>query len=170
MKTDALNPVTHPFVLSRTFNTSRERLWKAWTERDHLMQWFGPKGFTMPLAKMDFRPSGSFLYCLTSPDGKEMWGKFSYREIVAPEKMVFINSFSNKEGGITRHPFSATWPLETLSKISFTEKAGQSTVTVEWVPLNASEEERETFDGAHDGMRAGWSGTFEQLAAYLAKL
>jgi uncharacterized protein YndB with AHSA1/START domain len=40
-----------PFVISRTFDGPRERLWKAWTERDRLMQWFGPKGFTMPVAK-----------------------------------------------------------------------------------------------------------------------
>jgi len=34
-----------PFVISRTFGVSREILWKAWTERERLMQWFGPKGF-----------------------------------------------------------------------------------------------------------------------------
>ena len=49
-----------PFVISCTFDASRDRVWKAWTERERLMQWFGPKGFTMPTANLDFRPGGIF--------------------------------------------------------------------------------------------------------------
>src|SRR3954465_11026908 len=101
-----------PFVTSRTFDAPRELVWKAWSERARLMEWFGPKGFKMPAAKLDFRPGGSFHYCLEAPNGQEMWGKFVYREIVSPEKIVLVNSFSDEAGGITRHPMSATWPLE----------------------------------------------------------
>src|SRR3954468_8958418 len=78
---------SRPFVMSRTFDAPRELLWKAWSERARLMEWFGPKGFKMPAAKMDFRPGGSFHYCVASPDGNEMWGKFVYCEIVSPEKI-----------------------------------------------------------------------------------
>ena len=170
MTNPAEQTAIRPFVLSRTFDASREQMWKAWTERAQLMQWFGPKGFTMPAAKMDFRPGGSFHYCLQSPDGKEMWGKFNYREISAPERIVLVNSFSDEAGGITRHPFSPTWPLQLLSTFTMTEHDGKTTATVEWVPIDPTPEERETFDGAHDGMRQGWGGTFDQLAAYLATL
>ena len=170
MTNPAEQTAIRPFVLSRTFDASREQMWKAWTERTQLMQWFGPKGFTMPAAKMDFRPGGSFHYCLQSPDGKEMWGKFTYREISAPERIVLVNSFSDEAGGVTRHPFSSTWPLQMLSTFTMTEHEGKTTATVEWVPIDPTPEERETFDGAHDGMRQGWGGTFDQLAAYLATL
>jgi len=170
MTNPAEQTALRPFVLSRTFDASREQMWKAWTERTQLMQWFGPKGFTMPAAKMDFRPGGSFHYCLQSPDGKEMWGKFTYREISAPERIVLVNSFSDEAGGVTRHPFSSTWPLQMLSTFTMTEHEGKTTATVEWVPIDPTPEERETFDGAHDGMRQGWGGTFDQLAAYLATL
>ena len=71
-----------PFVISRTFDAPRKKVWQAWTERERLMQWFGPKGFTMPVAKVDFRPGGTCHSCLRSPEGHEMWGKFIYREIV----------------------------------------------------------------------------------------
>src|SRR4029453_1504223 len=84
-----------PFVLTRTFDASGEQMWKAWTERERLMQWFSPKGFQMAAAKLDFRPGGSFHYCLRSQDGHEMWGKFLYREIAPPEKIVLVNSFSD---------------------------------------------------------------------------
>ena len=157
-----------PFIISRTFDAPRELVWKAWSERRRLMAWFGPKGFTMPAAKMDFRPGGSFHYCMASPDGKEMWGKFVYREIAMPEKIVLVNSFSDEDGGITRHPMSATWPLEMLSTFTLAEENGRTTTTVHWVPWNATEEECKTVDAAHEGMKQGWAGTFDQLAAYLA--
>ena len=158
-----------PFVISRSFDAPRESIWKAWSERWRLMEWFGPKGFKMPAAKLDFRPGGSFHYCLASPDGHEMWGKFVYREIAAPEKIVLVNFFSDESGGVMRHPMSATWPLETLSTFTLSEENGRTTATIEWTPLNATDEEIATFNGAHEGMKQGWAGTFDQLAAYLAK-
>jgi len=160
---------SRPFVITRVFNAPRDRVWKAWTERKQLMQWFGPKGFTMPAAKLDFRPGGSFHYCLCAPDGREMWGKFVYREIVEPERIVLVNSFSDENGGLTRHPFSASWPLEMLSRTTLADEGSKTRVTVEWSPLNPTEDERKTFDGAHEGMKQGWSGTFEQLTDYLGK-
>jgi uncharacterized protein YndB with AHSA1/START domain len=158
-----------PFVISRTFDAPRELVWKAWTERKRLMEWFGPKGLTMPAAKMELWPGGTFHYCLCSPDGNEMWGKFTYRQIVAPERLVLVSSFSDEDGGITRHPLSPTWPLEMLSTTTLVERGGKTILTIECSPLDPTEEERQTFDGSHDNMNAGWSGTFEQLAEYLAK-
>lgn len=133
------------------------------------MQWFGPAGVTIATAKMDFRPGGSFHYCMRTPDGKEMWGKFVYREIIASRKIVLVNSFSDANGGLTRHPLSATWPLEMLSTTTFADVDGKTRLTIEWAPLNPTDEERKTFDSSHDGMRQGWSGTFGQLTGYLAK-
>ena len=161
--------LVQPFVITHTFDAPRELVWKAWTEREHLMKWFGPEGFKMPAAKLDFRPGGIFHYCLCAPDGKEMWGKFVFREIIAPEKIVLVNSFSDEDGGLTRHPFSPAWPLEMLTTTTFAGHEGKTVLTIEWVPLDATAEERQAFDGARDGMTQGWTGTFRQLAAYLAK-
>jgi uncharacterized protein YndB with AHSA1/START domain len=163
-------PAPRLFVISRTFDAPREHVWKAWSERARLMEWFSPKGFKMPAAKLDFRPGGSFHYCLEAPNGQEMWGKFTYREIVSPEKIVLVNSFSDEAGGITRHPMNATWPLEMLSTFMLTEENGRATATIHWTPLNATEEETKTFNAAHDGMKQGWTGTFDQLDAYLVKM
>jgi uncharacterized protein YndB with AHSA1/START domain len=169
MNTTINHPAVRPFVISHIFAAPRDRVWKAWTEREQLMQWFGPKGVTISAAKLDFRPGGVFHYCMRMPDGKEMWGRFVYREIVAPEKIVLVNSFSDAHGGITRHPFSPTWPLEMLSTSRFNEDGGKTRLTIEWTPLNPTDEERKMFDSSHAGMTQGWTGTFEQLAAYLAK-
>jgi uncharacterized protein YndB with AHSA1/START domain len=56
-----------------------------------------------------------------------------------------------------------------LSTITFTEEKGRTMVTIRWLPVRPTEAERKTFEGAHDGMKQGWSGTFDQLADHLAK-
>lgn len=160
---------TDDFVLSRTFDASRDLVWKSWTEVDRLKQWWGPKGFKIIAAKLDLKPGGIFHYGMRGPDGNEMWGKFTYREIKAPERLVFVVAFSDKKGGMTRHPMMPRWPQETLSTITFADKGGKTEVTVRWAPHNATEEERKTFDSSHDSMRTGWGGTMDQFAEYLAK-
>lgn len=158
------------FVISRVFDAPRELVWKAHTECQHLQHWWGSKGFKMTSCKLDFRPGGTFLYCLSSPAGQQMWGKFVYREIVALEKLVFINSFSDAAAGITRHPMSATWPLEMLNTSTFSEQDGRTTLTIRSTPHNASEEERQTFEAGMSGMEQGFGGTFAQLDEYLKSL
>ncbi|HXS67955.1 MAG TPA: SRPBCC domain-containing protein, partial [Candidatus Polarisedimenticolia bacterium] len=64
---------------------------------------------------------------------------------------------------------SATWPLEMLSSFTLTQENGRTTATIRWLPLNATAEEIKTFNAAHESMKQGWTGTFDQLAAYLAK-
>ncbi|HYU25786.1 MAG TPA: SRPBCC domain-containing protein, partial [Thermoanaerobaculia bacterium] len=157
------------FLIARTFDATRDLVWKSWTETDRLMQWFGPKGFTMFHARNDLRPGGTFHYALRGPDGNEMWGKWVYREIVPPERIVLVSSFSDAEGNITRHPMAPTWPAEMLTRTTFTEAGGKTTVTIEWRPLNANEEERNTFIARKPSMTGGWTGTFDQLADYLGR-
>jgi uncharacterized protein YndB with AHSA1/START domain len=119
-------------------------------------------------AKVELRPGGTFLYGMRAPDRSEMWGKFTYREIVAPERLVFIVSFCDDRGNVKRHPMSPTWPLETLSTVTFALHAGGTKVTVQWQPHQATEEERATFEAGLGSMQQGWTGTLDQFASYLA--
>jgi len=161
--------VTAPFTITRVVDAPRDKVWRAWTEVEHLRQWWGPKGFAVTHCKVDLRPGGLMHYCLRMPDGGEMWGKFVYREIVKPERLVWINSFSDKDGGTTVHPMSPDWPREMLTKVTFEAQGGKTRVTVQWVPVDASTDiERKTFDEGRDSMKQGWSGTFEQLESYLS--
>ena len=144
-------------------------MWKAWTEAERLKQWWGPKGFVVTQLKIDLRPGGSMHYCLRMPDGGEMWGKFVYKEIKAPERLVFMNSFSDPKGGLTHHPMSPSWPLEMVSTITFEAVGEKTKVTVNWIPAEASSDvERKTFDEGRASMKMGWGGTMEQFATYLA--
>jgi uncharacterized protein YndB with AHSA1/START domain len=113
-----------PFEIARVFDAPRDKVWKAWTEAERLKQWWGPAGFKVHTCKVDLRPGGIFLYGMKAPDGSDMWGKMVYREIKKPERLVFINSFSDPKGGVTRHPWHASWPLEMLSTFTFEEVPG----------------------------------------------
>ena len=155
-------------VISRVFNAPRDLVWKAWTEAERLARWWGPKGFALSVAKLDSRPGGIFLYSIRTPSGQEMWGKFVYLEISAPERIVFISSFADAQGNVTRNPMSATWPPEIINTLTLSEHDGRTTLTLRGGPHHASDEERKTFTDARANVQMGFKGTFEQLDEYLA--
>jgi uncharacterized protein YndB with AHSA1/START domain len=157
-------------VISRTFDAPRNLVFKAITEADRLAKWWGPKGFTWISGRLDLRPGGLFHYCMRSPDGHDMWGKFEYHEIKPPERLVFATSFSDPEGNTVRAPFNPNFPLQVLNTMSFTESQGKTTITMRGVPLNATEAERQLFAKWHPSMQQGFRGTFDQLDAYLSSL
>ena len=167
--TAAAATTSSEFVITRVFEATRELVWQAFTEPERMQRWWGPKGFTVIAANMDLRPGGLYHYGMRAPDGSTMWGKFVYREIVRPERIVLVNSFSDEAGNITRHPMSPTWPLKMLSTFLFAAQDGRTILTITWSPLEADERERATFAGAHPSMQQGWTGTLDQLAEYLAR-
>lgn len=158
-----------PFEISRVYDAPRAKVWQAWTEPARLKQWWGPRGFTVHTCKVDLRPGGTFHYGMTAPDGGDMWGKFVYREIKAPEKLVFVVSFSDPQGGVTRHPMSPDWPEYILSTVEFSDLGGKTKVSIRWIPHEASEAERKVFEAGRPSMTQGWGGTLDQLEAFLGK-
>jgi uncharacterized protein YndB with AHSA1/START domain len=155
-------------VIRRVFDAPRDLVWQAWTEPERLMQWWGPKDYIMNVSRLDLRPGGLFHYGMRSPDGREVWGRFAYIDVAAPEKLVFTNSFSDEAGGITRHPMSATWPLEVLNIFTFTESVQKTTLTMRGWPHHATTDEQKTFDENRENIKNGFIGTFEQLDEYLS--
>ena len=156
-------------VISHVTDAPRELVYKAWSEADRLKEWWGPKGFGLRVVKLDFRPGGIFHYAMQAPSGQELFGRFMYRDMEAPGRIEFINSFSDAEGGITRAPFSAFWPLEVLNTLTLTEHDGKTTLTLRGGPINATEAEQKTFEAGFDSMQQGFAATFGQLTDYLAR-
>jgi uncharacterized protein YndB with AHSA1/START domain len=89
---------TERLIATRVFDAPRELVWKAWTDPKYVMQWWGPKGFTAPVCKMDFRVGGKFLFCMWAPDGQEFWNGGEYFEIVLHEKIVYSMYFADAQG------------------------------------------------------------------------
>jgi uncharacterized protein YndB with AHSA1/START domain len=75
-------------------------VWKAWTLPELVTKWWGPKGYTSPVAKIDFRVGGKYLYAMISPDGKDIWSTGVYREIAPPERFVATDSFADEKGNV----------------------------------------------------------------------
>lgn len=158
-----------PFTLSHTVDAPRDRVWRAFTELDHLKKWWGPAGFEIQSAQLDLRPGSLFLYAMVA-NGYTMWGRFAYREIEPQNRVVFVNSFSDAHGGVTRAPFADAWPLQVLNTWTFTESGGKTTIDMEGKPLDASATEIAVFTAGFDSMRMGFGGTFAQLDAYLSRM
>lgn len=145
-------------VITRRFQAPRALVFKAWTEPERLARWFSPKGFTSPFTSVDLRPGGEFRFSMQSPDGRQFWGKGVYREIVEPERIVYVDSFTDEKGALvepSHYGMSAGHPAESLVTVTFTESEGETTVTLRHeVPPAFPERE---------GMVQGWSEMLERL-------
>ncbi|WP_256758261.1 SRPBCC domain-containing protein [Cohnella sp. WQ 127256] len=97
-------------ILEREFNAPRELVFQAFSQAEHLKNWWGPKGWTIPVCHVDFQVGGVWHYCMKCEDpnqgdfyGMESWGKAVYREIVEPDKIVYVDYFSDAEGNVAEN-------------------------------------------------------------------
>ncbi|MGG4342412.1 SRPBCC domain-containing protein [Paenibacillus lautus] len=152
-------------VLERVFNAPRELVYKVFTDGEHLKQWWGPRGWEVTVSKMDFRPGGSWHYCMKCLDknqgdfyGMESWGKSVYQEIEEPEKIVYIDYFSDAEGNIAKG-----MPATTVT-MSFEEQDGK-TKLISRAVYDSPEALKTVLDM---GMEEGITQTWDRLEEYLA--
>jgi uncharacterized protein YndB with AHSA1/START domain len=167
--TDAVEPQNEAiFRISRVFAAPRQRVWDAFTKEDQLAQWSGPKGVTCRFHTFELRPGGSNHYSMHGEGFPPSYGKSVYREVEEPSRLVWVNSFADEHGNIARAPFKDTWPLEMLTTVTLEDRGEGTLLSLEWVPLKPTEEERATFIAGMSSMTAGWNGSFEELDAFLA--
>jgi uncharacterized protein YndB with AHSA1/START domain len=159
---------TPEFIVTRIFQASREAVWKAHSELERLSKWWGPQGFEWIGGTLDFKPGGMFHYGMRAPNGGEMWGKFVYREIVSPERIVFVNSFADRDGNTVRAPFAEEFPFEILNILTLTELHGRTTLTLRGTPLNATAAEKKRYAAMKPSMNGGFNATYNHLEQYLA--
>jgi uncharacterized protein YndB with AHSA1/START domain len=154
--------VEQELVITRVFDAPRELLWKAWTEPERFMRWWGPKHFTSPVCKIDLRVGGKYLNCMRSPEGQDFWSTGVYKEIVPMQRLVFTDSFADEKGNVapaSHYGLTGDWPLELLVTVTFEEKKGKTTMTLrhEGVPSGTMS----------DNTEAGWNESFDKLAESL---
>lgn len=156
------NDATRELVITRVFDAPRELVWKAWTDPEHASRWWGPKGYTAPVCKIDFRVGGKYLFCMRSPEGRDYWSTGTYREIIPLEKIVVTDSFADSEGNVipaSQLGMPGEWPLELLVTITFEDLGeGKTKMTLHHVGLP-----NEMSEPA--GM--GWNESFDKLAESL---
>jgi uncharacterized protein YndB with AHSA1/START domain len=170
MSTAAKAKAEHVLTMSRVYPVSRQKLWDCIAKREHLEQWWGPKGCDIVKAKLDFRPGGIFHYGMAFGTPHVNFGRWAIREIVAPEKLVFISSFSDENAGLVPPPFPDPWPVEFRTTFLLEEVEGGTKFTVFFATMpDAPDEQVDTFEKQRDSMKEGWTGTLERLEAFIAK-
>ena len=88
-------------VIERTFDAPVDLIWQMWTDPDHFKKWYGPQGFTVPVAEMDMRVGGKRTVCMASPDGSmKIWTTGEYVEIVPNERLVYTESMADENGNV----------------------------------------------------------------------
>ena len=158
------------FSLTRRFKAPLSLMWQVWTERRHLEQWWGPAGMKLVIKSIDLRAGGSMLYGMQSPFGHVHWGKFIYRLVEPPHRLVYAVSFTDENGTPARNPMNPLWPLEMLTDQRFVEVDGGTEVQSRSYPIHATLEERHVFYLGHAGLQMAFAGTFSELEAYLGRI
>jgi uncharacterized protein YndB with AHSA1/START domain len=156
------------FEISRVFEASRVHVWEAWTKPDQLAQWLAPKGTSSKIKHFELKPGGYLHSKLTAADGSISWGKNTYREIDPPNRLVWEQGFSNEAGDIVPAPFPMPWPRLMLTTVILEDEGASTRVTLTWEPINPTKEELASFAQMLPSMTGGWTGTFDQLNAFLA--
>lgn len=93
-------PVKHNMVITRVFDAPVERVWKTWSDSDEVKKWWGPAGFTCPVAEIDFREGGTSLVCMRAPQeygGQDFYNLWTYQKIVPMQQIEFIQYFADKD-------------------------------------------------------------------------
>jgi uncharacterized protein YndB with AHSA1/START domain len=157
---------TERMVITRVFDAPRELVWKAWTDPKYVMQWWGPKGFTVADCQMDFRVGGKLLCCTKTPDGQEFWNGVEYLEIVLPEKIVSLMYFADSKGnkldpaelGIEHEA------VEGAYDVTLFEDLGNGQTKLTFIGNETLESAKES------GQYEGWKEIFDKLAAVVDEL
>lgn len=85
-------------IITQTFEAPLEKVWGAWSDSALVKKWWGPEGFTAPVAKVDFREGGVTLVCMRSPDGFDIYTTWTYKKIRHLKRIEFVNHFVDKDG------------------------------------------------------------------------
>ena len=146
------------FIITREFNAPRELVWEAWTNPKHVVNWWGPRGFSTTIETMDVRPGGVWKHVMRGPDGANYPNKSVFKEVVKPERIVF--SHGGRRAGGPGVSFVATWTFEALA-------ADKTRVTMRSVFHSA---EARDFVVKEFGAIEGGKQTLERLAEHLPKM
>ena len=149
-------------VVTRIFDAPRELVWKAWADPERFMRWWGPKDFTAPFCKSDFRIGGTYLNCMRSPEGQDSWRRGLYLDIVEAERIICTYSFADAAGNVLKPEdcgLSPDLPLVFQVTVTLEELEGKTTMTLRQVGIPPCE--------LDERWEQGWNQAFDKLAESL---
>ena len=162
MSTANTNAGPRGVEITRIFEASRALVWRAWTDPQHVMHWWGPAEFTSPTCRIDLRVGGKYLFCMQGPDGTKIWSTGVYAEIVPLERLVYTDSFADEAGNAvpaSHYGMGDEIPFAMTVTVTFEEIGGKTKMTLRHEGLPAGELSEMT--------AVGWHESFDKLAESL---
>lgn len=145
------------FIFTRLLEAPRALVFKAWTDPQHMAQWWGPGGFTNPVCELDVRPGGAIRIDMRAPDGMTFPMKGTFEEVVEPERLVFTSTAMEDDAGEPQ--------LVAHNTVTFTEESGRTRLVIKAVITRVTPEAM----AALAGMEAGWTQSLDKLERHLAQ-
>lgn len=142
-------------TITRVFDAPRALVFKAWTDTNHLAQWWGPRGFTNPVCEIDARVGGTLRIHMRGPDGNVYPMKGEIRELVAPERLVFTNIAVDQAGNHI---------IEGLTTVTFADEGGKTKMTLHARGTGMVGKAVDYLKG----METDWTQSIDRLEAFLA--
>jgi uncharacterized protein YndB with AHSA1/START domain len=147
-------------VVERVLDTSAETVWKLWTDPEHFKHWYGPQGFSVPVARFDLRVGGERTVCMEmqTPEGaRQMWTTGEHLELTPAARLVYTESMADADG----------------NKMQMDGFPHDTRVTVELTAQDGGTHMRLTHAGLPEGAEGadmGWKQAFDKLADYIERL
>jgi uncharacterized protein YndB with AHSA1/START domain len=151
------DPANKKMTIVRSFDAPVADVWRAWTEKELLDQWWAPKPWKAETKSMDFRVGGYWLYAMVGPDNTKHWARADYTDINPKKSFSVTDSFCDENGNKNNSAPSMKW------KNSFSEKGEGTDVTVE-ISFDRAEDLQTILDmGFEQGFTAGLNQLEELL-------
>jgi uncharacterized protein YndB with AHSA1/START domain len=151
--------------MERIFNAPRDLVFQVFSQPEHLVQWWGPKGWKTEILQFSFEEGGIWHYCMRCTDpnqeqGQESWGKATFQEIIVPEKVVYLDQFSDEQGNVVEDR------PKMIVTLTFEDLDGKTKLVSESTFGNA-EQLRTIIDM---GVAEGAGQTWDRLEEYLQQI
>lgn len=156
--TEAANSLQRELTLTRIIDATPDKLFRAWTEPDLIVQWFTPPPYKTIAAEVDLRAGGSSLVVMQAPDGTEIPNRGIYLEVVKNERLVFTDAYTSA-WVLSEKPFMT-------GILTFEEYEGKTRYTARVMHWTVADRETHEKMGFHEG----WGIATDQLEALVAKL
>ena len=143
-------------IATRVYDAPRELVFAAWTNPQHLAQWWGPDGFTTTTSTFDMRPGGVWQFVMHGPDGRDYQNRITFEEVVRPERLVYSHG-----GG------DDVEPVRFHVTVTFEDLGGKTRLTMRGDFPSAAARDRVI---AEHGADKGMVQTLGRLQDYLATM
>lgn len=156
------------FVIHRSFDASRSRVFALWTDPTHLARWLPPQGFRMEVLRADVREGGVLVFRMI---GEEitLHARFTYESIEVPRRIVYLQEFCDEGGHPCPHPLAPDLPVRLRTTVDFFDE-GKDAVRLRLTTEVADEptaSERDAFVALRSSMTPGWNTSFDALEELL---